>query len=52
MLSAGLLHCNRKYYRGRKINKGSGNRSRVGDRVNRSDTETGGKGELDWIGNR
>ena len=41
-----------KYYRGRKINQGSGNRSRDRDRVDGSDTGTGGKGELDWIGNR
>ena len=41
-----------KYYRGRKINQGSGNRSRDGDRVDGSDTGTGGKGGLDQIRNR
>ena len=41
-----------KYYRGRKINQGSGNGSRDRDRVDGSDTRTKSKGKLDWIRNR
>ena len=37
---------------GRKILQGQENKPRDEDRVDGSDTGTGSKGKLDWIGNR
>ena len=37
---------------GRKILQGQENKLRDEDRVDGSDTGTGSKGKLDWIGNR